>query len=116
MGANNLYSMDTITVPVKAVAARTTDLPYAEAGLIGVAAQTAAINTYYPLHVGGEFRFTLAGCSVGSQVYIDGSNALTLTASTNKKFGVVTQIPVADINDLTGNDVLIRINAPILGT
>lgn len=116
MAANNLYSMDTSTVPVLAAAARTTDTPVAEGGLIGVVSQTAAINTYYALHVGGEFKFTLAGCSVGSQVYIDGTNLLTLTVGTNKKFGVVTQVPVADINDLTTNQVLIRINQPVLGS
>ena len=116
MGANNLVSMDTTTVPVIAAAARVTDLPYAETGLIGVAAQTAAITVTYPLHISGEFKFNLAGCSVGSQVYIDGSNLLTLTVSTNKKFGIVTQIPNPLINDLAGNDVFIRINAPLLGT
>ncbi len=116
MAANNLVSMDTKTVPVKAIVARSTDLPVAESGLIGVVAQTAAINTYYPLHIEGEFLFTLAGCSVGSQVYIDGTNALTLTAGTNKKFGVVTQVPTPDLNDLSDNQVWIRINQPILGS
>lgn len=81
-------------VRVTAAANRTSGAFVVEDGFHGLVTVDVTSGDDYALNIEQrEFEVTLlSGADRGELVYIDGSNALTLTASTNRLIGKVTRV------------------------
>jgi predicted RecA/RadA family phage recombinase len=75
----------------------TSGLPYRINGFNGVALLTVDAGDLLSFQLEGIFEFTLAGASAGNEIYIDGSNRLTLTPTLNTLYG--RAVTASDAND-----------------
>ena len=85
MAQNYISRGEVITLT--AGASYTSGSPYRISDFNGVALLTVASGETLSFQLYGVFELTLASVSIGDPIYIDGSNNLTLTPTSNSLFG-----------------------------
>jgi predicted RecA/RadA family phage recombinase len=85
MAQNYISRGEVITLT--AGASYTSGNPYRISGFNGVALISVDSGKQLSFQLEGIFKFTLASVDLGDPIYIDGSNNLTLTSSSNSLFG-----------------------------
>jgi len=85
MAQNYISRGEVITLT--AAATRTSGTPYRISGFNGVALISVVSGEQLSFQLEGIFELTLASVLVGSPIYIDGSNNLTLIPTSNNLFG-----------------------------
>ncbi len=85
MAQNYISRGEVITLT--AGATYTSGTPYRISNFNGVSLLSVTSGETMSFQLEGVFEFTLASVSVGDPIYIDGSNNLTLTSTSNDLFG-----------------------------